>query len=353
MNHFEITTVRLINQQLTAPTFTDPVKLVSYMGAVQAQDYAASKWALGLRIKNSSDASIEKAINDGKIIRTHILRPTWHYVAAADIKWMLKLSAPRVNAFNASMYRKHGLDDAIFQKTNKVLIKTLQGNKQLTRNEIAEALQQAKIATDELRLILLLMHAELDGIICNGIKQEKQFTYALLDERVPKNLTIKGDEALAELAKKYFISRGPATIQDFVWWSGLNSSDAKKAIDIIRPILISEIIDTKTYWMKKEIQPVNEKLPSLQLLPAFDEYTIAYKDRGAALDPKYRKQTGNGIFNPQLIIDGKVAGTWKRTLKKEKVSVEINPFIKLNKMQQTTIDKEIGRYADFLGLVVF
>ncbi len=348
----EVAKLRLTNQQLAAPIFTDPVKLVSYLGAVQAQDYTASKWALGLRLKKSNDAAIEKAINDGKIIRTHILRPTWHYVAAADIKWMLQLSAPRVNAFNASMYRKHGLDDAIFQKTNKILVKILQGNKQLTRNEIAIALQDAKIVTDELRLILLLMHAELDGIICNGIKQEKQFTYALLDERVPKSTIIKGDEALAELAKKYFISRGPATAQDFALWSGLNSADAKKAIEIIKSILISETIDAKTYWMKNEMQAVNEKLPSLQLLPAFDEYTIAYKDRSAALDPKYRKQTGNGIFNPQIISDGKIVGIWKRTLKKDKVNVEINPFIKLNKTQQMAIDKEIERYADFLGLVI-
>ncbi|MCW3084759.1 MAG: Winged helix DNA-binding protein [Bacteroidetes bacterium] len=349
----EVAKLRLINQQLAAPTFTDPAKLVSYLGAVQAQDYAGSKWALGLRLKNSSEIAIEKAINDGKIIRTHLLRPTWHYVAAADIKWMLQLSAPRVNAFNRSMYRKHGLDDAIFKKTNKILIKTLQGNKHLTRTEIAIALQDAKIVTDELRLILLLMHAELDGIICNGIKQEKQFTYTLLDERVPGSNLIKGDEALAELAKKYFISRGPATVQDFIWWSGLSVADAKKAVEIIKPALVSEIIDSKIYWMKKGISVVNEKLTRPQLLPAFDEYTIAYKDRSAALDPKHAKQTGNGIFSPQLIIDGKVSGTWKRTLKKDKVNVEINPFIKLTKAQQMAIDKEIERYADFLGLTAF
>src|SRR6266702_3694762 len=223
--HPNIAHQRLHNQLITQQTFEKAGDVVKWLGAVQAQDYAAAKWALGLRMQNSTDEII---------LRTHVMRPTWHFVLPADIRWMLALTAPRVLATIAYYDRTLGLDDTVFTHTNTVLAKALQGGKQLTRDELASVLQQAGIATDNLqRTGHVLMHAELDGIICSGARRGKQFTYALLDERTPQARTLDRGEALAEFARRYFTSRGPATLQDFVWWSGLTVADARTGLEMV------------------------------------------------------------------------------------------------------------------------
>lgn len=231
LTKLEIAHRRLFNQQLTQPTFNNPADLVQWLGAVQAQDYAAAKWAVGQRLTGATDALIEQAVAAGAIIRTHILRPTWHFVAPADIRWLLALTAPRVNSLNAHYYRKLELDEAIFRQTNTVLEKALQGGKQLTRPELVAVLRQAGIeAEDLLRFGLIIMRAELDGVICSGARQGNQMTYALLEERVPPAPTLGREEALAEFARRYFTGHGPATLPDFVWWSGLTTTDARAGL---------------------------------------------------------------------------------------------------------------------------
>ncbi|HET6227498.1 MAG TPA: winged helix DNA-binding domain-containing protein [Bacteroidia bacterium] len=344
----ELIKQRLLNQQLIHTAFKKPEAVVQWMGAMQAQDYAGCKWALGLRTLHASDSSIERAIDEGKIIRTHVLRPTWHLVHPQDIRWMLRLTAPRVHAFSAFGYRKMELTDAIFKRTHKALIKALQGGKQLTRLEIAKALQAAKIATDDLRFIHIMMHAELNALICNGARQGKQFTYALMDERIPATKTITNEEALVKLATLYFKSHGPATLQDFTWWSGLAAKDAQRGLEHIKSVLISEVVDGKTYWMTSDASATKIKSTCL-LLPAFDEYTVSYKDRSLVVDAAAAKKTGNGIFKPLLLVDGKVKGYWKRNDKKGQSRVELTAFEKLSSGQSKMIDKETDRYADFLG----
>src|SRR6266571_3866 len=226
---------RLHNQHITRRTLETPQALVEWLGAVQAQDFAAAKWALGLRLQGVTDEDIEQAFTDGAILRTHVMRPTWHFVSPADIRWLLALTAPRVNTVNASWYRKLELDDALFLSSNAVLAKALQGGKQLTRPELVSVLQQAGIATgDVLRFTYIMIRAELDGIVCSGARQGKQFTYALLDERAPQARTLDHDEALAEFARRYFTGHGPATLQDFVWWSGLSVADARAGLDMVK-----------------------------------------------------------------------------------------------------------------------
>ena len=180
MPELNITGLRLANQRLSASSFRSPVEVVSWLGAVQAQDYAGAKWALSLRANGISDAQIEQACTDGSILRTHLLRPTWHFVAPDDIRWMLKLTAPRVHAASAFMYRQSGLDKAIFKKSNTIIEKSLRGGRQLTRTELASALDQAGIPAEGFHLGYLMMYAELEGIICSGARRGKQFTYALL-----------------------------------------------------------------------------------------------------------------------------------------------------------------------------
>src|SRR6185503_5208433 len=240
MTELNITGLRLANQKLSTSTFKSPAEVVSWLGAVQAQDYAGAKWAVALRAPGLTDSDIEQAFTDGKILRTHVMRPTWHFVLPEDIRWMLELTAPRVLAAIAYMDRQLGLDKAIIKRSNAILAKALQGGNQLTRAELGSILQRSRVNTDDLRLGHLLSHAEVDGIICSGGRRGKQFTYALIDERAPRARTLKRDEALAELTRRYFVSHGPATVQDFVWWSGLTTADARNGLEMNKSRLIQE-----------------------------------------------------------------------------------------------------------------
>ncbi len=224
--------VRLSNQHLTSQHFDSPEDVVSWFGAVQAQDFAGAKWALSQRCKNATDASIEQAFNEGKILRTHIMRPTWHFVTPSDIRWLLALTSPRVKRFNGYYYRQTGLDKSIFEKSNLVIKQALDGGKALTRSELKVYLEEAKIPTLNLGLSYTIMQAELDGVIASGPRRGKQFTYMLLDERVPQSKHISNEQALAELTKRYFQSHGPSLAKDFSWWSGLTLSDARRGIDL-------------------------------------------------------------------------------------------------------------------------
>lgn len=339
--------LRLQNQQLHAAAFKKPEQVVAWMGAIQAQDYAGCKWAVGLRMPDTTDSNIEQAINKGRIIRIHVLRPTWHLVHPTDVRWMLELTAPRIHAFSAFGYRQMELTDAIFKRANTVLIKALQGGNHLTRAELQAVLEKAKIKTNDLRFIHLLFHAELDKVVCNGEKKGKQFTYALFDERIPPAKTLTHEEALVKLTERYFMSHGPATLQDYTWWSGLTAKDAQLGLELIKSKLISETVGDKTYWMTNKTAAL-KKTSSALLLPAFDEYTVAYKDRSLAVDEATAKKTGNGIFKPLLVIDGQVKGIWKRNDKKGQERVELTPFEKLTASQLKLVQKETIRYTEFL-----
>ncbi len=227
MTSDEISNLRLANQQIATTRFSTAKEIVGWMGAVQAQDYAMAKWAIGLRLNHSRDGLIERAIDDAQIIRTHVLRPTWHFVSSDDLHWLMELTAPRIIKTLASRRKELELDEGTLRKTNGIIEKELQG-KQLTRQEIMKRLEKQGIRTSDARPYHIMFNAELSGLVCNGSRREKQFTYALLDERVKRTKTYKKDEALAEIAVRYFRSHGPAALQDFVWWSGLSATDAKR-----------------------------------------------------------------------------------------------------------------------------
>jgi len=350
MTKAEIITSRLYNQQISEPTFTTPEEVVSWMGAMQSQEYAMAKWAIALRANNLSEAAIEQAFNEGKILRTHLMRPTWHFVTPADIRWLLALTAPRVHAFNAYQYRKNGLDSAVFKKCNDIIIQQLEGGKYLTRPVLNAAFVEAGIVTDGIGLSCLMMQAELDGIICSGPKQGKQFTYALIDERVSPTQPFTHEEALTELVKRYFTSRGPATIQDFVWWSGLTAKDA--AIGIAN--LPSQFVKTKIDGQEYIYAPVAGKdiaHPKHSfLMPDYDEYGIAYKNRDAILPPKDANTT-QGVFayNRMVIINGVIVGSWQRTVKNKHINIEVVPVYSFNKEQKEIIEQSVEIFKAFAG----
>ena len=344
---------RLHNQFLSHTPCTDPTQVVGRLGAVQSQDYAGAKWALGLRLNQASDTALDQAFNEGKFLRTHILRPTWHFVAPEDIHWMLQLSAPRVHVANAFMYRQLDLDQIILRKSYKVLEKALRGGNHLTRTELGSAFERAGISATGQRLAYIVMSAELDGILCSGPRRGKQFTYALLEERVPKVKMWDRDEALAELTRRYFTTRGPATLHDFTWWSGLTMADAKKGIDIVKSNFVQEVLDGNSYWFDDTLSPVREPSPTAHLLPNYDEYFIGFKDRsaiGKLVTPWRPDESGATLPVHILILDGQIVGGWKRTIKKNAVIIELTLITELTDKDYQAIFRPADRYGEFMGV---
>ena len=342
MTTSDLVSQRLINQKLASSNFKKPVEVVRWLGAVQAQDFGAAKWALGLRMLSATDAFIEKAFNEGKILRTHVMRPTWHFVAPEDIRWLLQLTGPRVKAQCGSYFRKLELDDALFKRTNRVLTKALSGGKHLTRAALQELLNKAGVdASDPIRLAHIFLRAELDQVVCSGPRIGKQFTYALFDERVPATKPLDRDEALAKLAQRYFTSHGPARLHDFVWWSGLTVAEAQKSIALTGQKLEKMVIDTQNYWTVPGADSTQPDHPA-HLLPAFDEYTVAYKNRQAFVDQQ--SMTAMGFLGPLVIIGGKLAGTWDR----KSSTITLRPLRTLTKSDKTSIAAAVTRYGAFL-----
>ena len=253
MNHSEIRNHRLFNQKIIDTDLETSHEIVCWMGAMQAQEYAMAKWAIGLRSKGLSNSDVENAFNSGQILRTHFLRPTWHFVSPADIRWMLELTAPRVQQINSFMYRKMNYELAFLNKTNEILAKALEGKKYLTRTELQEILKQKNVLADGVGLSCIMMYAELERVICSGPRKGKQFTYALLDERVPPVKPLTRQEALRELSIRYFTSRGPATLKDFATWSGLSMKDVKEGANLLTSNFARKTIDSQEF-----IFPENE-----------------------------------------------------------------------------------------------
>jgi Winged helix DNA-binding domain len=350
MTNSDIVQKRQQNQHISGTWFKQPADIVHWLGAVQAQDYAGAKWALGLRLPGAIDDDVERALTDGAILRTHVLRPTWHFVTPADIRWMLALTAPRVHALNAPYYRKCELDQRTFRRSRKALTKALKDGRQLTRDELRAAFAQAGISTDgELRMGYLMANAELDGIVCSGARRGKQFTYALLEERVPRAKPLERDEALYELIRRYFASRGPATLRDFVWWSGLTMADAKHGVEAAKSHLEHEAHNGQTYWFAPETPFNSDAIQKAYLLPNYDEYGIGYRDRSAIFDSERASQL---VFNHLIVINGRLAGTWKRTLKKDAVVLETNTFERLTTAESRAVAAAARQYGEFLGLPV-
>jgi hypothetical protein len=355
VTNLNIAQQRLLNQHIARPAFKTPADVVDWLVAVQAQDYTGAKWALGLRLRGASDDDIERAFAAGDILRTHVLRPTWHFVTPADIRWLLALTAPRVHALNALYYRRLELDRTVFKRSHAALVKALRGGKQLTRDELRAVFQKAGIATTgELRMSYLMMQAELDGIVCSGPRRGKQFTYALLAERAPHARTLERDEALAELARRYFVGRGPASVQDFAKWSGLTIRDAGRGLEDVKGQLRREVVDGQTYWLPASASLTKVKSPTAHLLSIYDEYVSGYKDRSAIAGERQAARL-NALGNALsyiVIVDGRIVGTWKRTLSKDAVAIETHIFTTLTKAENRAVAQAAQRYGEFLGLLV-
>jgi hypothetical protein len=373
----DIAPYRLVSHGLTGAPFPDIAAVVSWLGAVQSQEYAAAKWSVGQRANGLGDAGLDRALQDGTILRTHILRPTWHFVTAADIGWMLGLTAPRVYARSVPYFRQVGLDGDVRARSNALLARALAGGNQLTRKELAAALTAGGIAVDGLRLGHLLLHAELTAVIVSGGIRGKQRTYALFEERVPAPAAGNGmpdiellrrpdgggdaaswdrDWALAELTRRYFTSHGPATRADFQWWSSLTAADAKRGLALASADLAEWRVEGQTYWCaaKPPATPPDPS-PTVHLLQAFDEYLVAYTGRPRAFDLAgliSAHPYGRPGFMHAVVLDGQYVGSWQRSVTAEELIVRVRLARRLDPAERAALGEAADRYARFVELPV-
>ncbi|RJP23033.1 MAG: winged helix DNA-binding domain-containing protein [Deltaproteobacteria bacterium] len=350
-NITDILASRLRNTGLTGAPFASASGAVAGLLAVQAQDYAAAKWSLGMRVEGSTDVSIENAFNDGAILRTHVLRPTWHFVTPENIRWMLELTAPHVKARMAPYDLKLELDEALLAKTNDAIENSLKSGSPVTRGEIKTALDRIGVATDVQRLAHIVMRAELNGLICSGPRRGKRFTYAPMDGRASKAKRLSREEALSRLALGYFLGHGPAQLADFAWWSGLPVKAAREGLELARNSLEETVIGEKTYWRSPEEKKA-PKAPAALLLSIYDEYTIAYRDRsglGGEGGIERMLKMGNAL-TAVAVMNGEVSGTWKRTVSKKGIVVEVRPFRAFSPGERKALAAEAARYGRFLGM---
>jgi hypothetical protein len=349
-----IASQRLSNQRITGAVSGNPGDLVAWMGMLQAQDYLGALWAVGLRLQQSTEAAIEQALADATLVRTWPGRGTLHFVAAADVRWMLELLTPRIVAGRAGRVRQLGLDEDTFARSRSLFLQALQGGNRLTRDAAYRLLEAGQISTTGQRGIYILWRLAQEGLICFGPRQGKQQTFVLLSEWLPGAKSMALDQALAELARRYFTSHGPATLTDFAWWSGLNLGEAKKGLEMAKTFLVQEPVNGQAYWSPASPSPVLPAAPLAHLLPAFDEYLVAYKERSSVLDPNYVKQinAGGGMLNPVIVMNGQVMGTWKRRLKKDAVVITPAWFAVPGEAQQQAFAAAAARYGQFLNLPV-
>lgn len=341
---------RLHNQRIARPMAGGATEVVEWLGAVQSQEYQAAKWALALRLRTAPrEADVERAVDEGRILRTHVMRPTWHFVTAADIGWMLDLTAPRVQRSAASYYRREGLDGALRVKAAAIFERALAGGRYLTRAELGERLARTGRRLNALQLSLLTLYAELEGVICSGPRRGKQFTYALLAERAPDRRRLPPDEALAELTRRFFRSHGPATVRDYVWWSGLTAADARRGLDMIGAR--AEPVDGLTYWSAGQVAVRPTVGPDVHLLPIYDEYIVAYRDRVAVPHGPGTIRTaarGTVTFQHAVVIDGQVAGTWRNRRSAASHGVEVVPLRRFSAAERRALFDAATRYGRFL-----
>lgn len=316
----DVAAQRLRHQLLDGPRAATPHEVVSHLGCVQAQDYLGALWAVGTRMRSAVEADVERALADRSIVRTWPLRGTLHFVAAEDVHWILDLLAPR------AIRRQRELDERLLPRCRTAARRALSGGNALTRNELYAALPPG----DRLQMVWRLAHEKL---ICFGPRRGKQQTFVLLDEWIPPSRTITPTDPLAELARRYFASHGPATAADFAWWAGITLSEARRV--------------TPAFTVAAA------RSTSVHLLPPFDEYTVAYTDRSAILDPAHAKRVnaGGGMLNAVIVSRGRVVGTWKRTLTRNGVTVTPSLFRALSPAETKSLDREIARYTAFLVML--
>lgn len=308
-----ISHIRLLNHQLISSRFTDVRDLVSWMGMLQAQEYKMMRWAVGMRLREPSMRAFRESYDAGRIVRTHLFRCTWQLVAAEDLSWMLPLCAEKnkVAIRGYLSYCGRSIGEREYERANRLICDALAGEKSVRKDILLTRLAESGLDDDAHTISIYLRRAELEGIICSGVLDERQNTYALVEERIPRSRELRRDEAIVELARRYFQSHSPATLEDFVWWTNLGVGECRDAVEAIRDELVAEPVSGTTYFIHCNCRCRGYRRQTI-LLPSYDEYLIGYKSRHHVLDEEFRPRaySRNGLFYPVILHDGQVVGNW-------------------------------------------
>lgn len=354
MESADLLHLRLLSQRLTDVHLSSPTDVVRHLGAVQSQDFNGAMWAVSQRSNQLKTADFLAAFNNGDILRTHVMRPTWHFVAQEDIVWLLDLTRDRLLQSLGYYFKKYDLNEVLFRHTNTIISAHLADGIHATRKEIAAALALQQIdVSDTIRLTHIIFCAEITGVICSGAMRGKEQTYALLSERAPAAAKLDRTDALVELARRYFISHGPATLDDFAWWSGLTKRDAKTGLDAVKNDLQSLTIDGKVYWLSRSIDLVAMPRNSAYFLPNYDEYIVAYENRDGLFDlatKEHLDSRQNPLFNNVLIVDGIAVGTWKKVIKSDVLTIIVTPFRAFTPNEVDAIERAANKFGSHLDL---
>lgn len=341
---------RLNNQWLASSPAQTSAEVVSRLLAVQAQDYLGSLWGIGQRLPMSTQTTVEASIANGSIIRTWPMRGTLHFVSQEDARWLISFLAPRVLSKTKSIYRNAGLDEHVFKKSIRVVMKALEKHPALTRDELYKHLEQAKISTSESRGLHITGYLAIQGLICFGPRQGKQHTFVSMERWLRPATSLPADEHLPTLALRYFRGHGPATVHDLAWWAGITLTEARQAIAAAGSSLTSHKVKDEEYFTDTSNQIPPAKGTALNLLPAFDEFTVAYKDRSLMLAADQHHRHSMEVLSPVVSVNGRLIGTWTRTLSRNGLVIQLNPFSKLPQTQLTKIKELAKRYAQFLDV---
>ncbi|MGC4049085.1 MAG: winged helix DNA-binding domain-containing protein [Paludibaculum sp.] len=346
MTHHEIALLRLHNLSLWTQPESQPADLLKRLGAMQAQEFAYAKWSIGQRTNGATHRHVQQAYAEGAILRTHVLRPTWHFVHPAGIRWLLDLTAPRIRILNGFTQREHGIDEAMLRRSNAVLAKALAGGHHLTRTELAARLNAARLPSTGVPLAYLVMHAELSKLICSGSMRGKQHTYALMDEWVPAALSFTREEALVELVHRYFTTRGPATVRDFAAWSSLTLAEARRGLQAVRAGLERLEAEGREYWWAPADAPPAANTPRIDLVQCYDEYIMSYSES--------RDVLGFGALDrPEFVhfvlLDGHKVGRWRHQLGKDGAEVQTAVDRPLKTRESAAMRSAIRRYEQYHG----
>ena len=343
------------HQRLWGPAMDGPEDVVGRLAAMQAQEFALAEWAVAQRARSVGKAAVDQAFANGTILRSHVMRPTWHFVLPADIRWLLELTRPRINALNAFMYRRFGLEDAVFARTNAVIAAALDGGLQLTRRELAQALHRAGITASGLHLAYILMRAELDAVICSGAPKGRQQTYARLEDRVAQAPSLNRKQALAELTRRFFTSRGPATLKDYLRWSSLTAADGRQGLEMVSSLLQQEVVDGRTYWFAQSELGAGPPSPTIDLVQGYDECIMSYSESKDVLRLEGTSgppPIGAAVFTHAILLDGRLLGHWRPVVGRGGVAIDAHFYRPLKGAEKDALEAAAQRYGRFVGLPI-
>ncbi len=344
---------RLATQRLSSAGLRQGADVVRLLGCVQSQDAPLAAWSLGMRMPpGTTYADVLAEQSAGGWVRTHVLRPTWHLLAPEDLRWIQRVTGPRVESGSAGVNRRLGLGDEVVMTALRVLESLLAGPTPRTRREVRVAFDAAGLPTDVQPLAHLVIVAELRAIICSGPPRGVEHTYVLADEVLPPgpNDSLVDEDARRELTRRFMAGHGPASERDLTRWSTLTLTQIRRALADLTDELERIDVDGHELWFDPTVPTRTSREPGAYLLPTFDEVCLTYQHTGFprrtpdASRQRLLSESGGGI----VVVHGEDVGIWKRVVTPTSVRVTVSADAPLGREDREAIAAAAQTFADFV-----